>query len=176
MEDLVSSDTARLAYFAVCQCAKKPSERGTSLDMSLDQRRSRVERCLQTCIEQMLKRHEMVFTGMMSRLAINRSVNFRLGFSHIADELLKDPVSWSKIVTLFAFGARLGQHCREKHQTELEEEIAANLAVFANERISPFVREQGGWVRIGSDNTRCDNRYRYDINIVSGYSVSSFST
>ena len=147
MEDTVSSDTASLAYFAVCQCA---ATTGTGASLDLCQRRARVVKCLETCIRQMLKRHATVFTGMMSRLEINRSVNFRLGFNHIADELFREPVSWSKIVTLFAFGARLGQHCRENYQDELLEEIAANLAAFANERISPFVREQGGWVSIES--------------------------
>ena len=150
MEDTVSSDTAGLAYFAVCQGAVTTGIRGASLDLSPGQRRARVERCLETCITQMLRRHETVFTGMMNRLEINRSVNFRLGFNHIAEELFREPVSWSKIVTLFAFGARLGRHCRENHQDDLVEELAANLASFANERISPFVREQGGWVSLES--------------------------
>ena len=147
MEDTVSSDTESLAYFAVCHCAATTGAGGASPDLTPGQRRARVERCLETCITQVLMRHETVFTGMMNRLEINRSVNFRLGFNHIADELFREPVSWSKIVTLFAFGARLGRHCKENHQDELVEEIAANLAAFANERISPFVREQGGWVR-----------------------------
>ena len=142
----MSSDTASLAYFAVCQCAATTGTGGASLDLSQSPRIVKVVRCLETCIRQMLRRHETVFTGMMNRLEINRSVNFRLGFNHIADELFREPVSWSKIVTLFAFGARLGRHCRDNHQDELLQEIAANLATFANERISPFVREQGGWV------------------------------
>ena len=169
MEDTVSSDTASLAYFAVCHCAAPTTGTGASLDLC--QRRARVVRCLETCITQMLRRHETVFTGMMSRLEINRSVNFRLGFNHIADELFREPVSWSKIVTLFAFGARLGQHCRENCQEELLEEIASNLAAFANERISPFVREQGGWVSLESV---INNKTTEHLNIA-GNSVSSVS-
>ena len=161
MEDTVSSDTESLAYFAVCHCAATTGAGGASPDLTPGQRRARVERCLENCISQVLRRHETVFTGMMNRLEINRSVNFRLGFNHIADELFREPVSWSKIVTLFAFGARLGRHCKENQQDQLVEEIAANLAAFANERISPFVREQGGWVRfeslcvIQNQTTRC---------------------
>ena len=171
MEDTVSSDTTSLAYFAVCQCAAPTT--GTEASLDLCQRRARVVRCLETCITQMLRRHETVFTGMMSRLEINRSVNFRLGFNHIADELFREPVSWSKIVTLFAFGARLGQHCRENCQEELLEEIASNLAAFANVRISPFVREQGGWVSLESV---IKNKTTEHINIAfAGNSVSSVS-
>ena len=82
----------------------------------------------------------------MVRLNIDREVNFREGFSEVAEELFKDAVSWSKIVALFAFGARLGQHCRQNDLGDLVEEVANSLASFARERITPFVREEGGWV------------------------------
>ena len=93
----------------------------------------------------MLERHSIVFNGMMSRLNVDRSVDFQQGFYEIAQELFKDAVSWPKIVALFAFGARLGQFCRENDLEDLVEDIAANLATFANEKISPFVRAEGGW-------------------------------
>ena len=88
----------------------------------------------------------MVFTGMMQRLNIDRSVNFSQGFRDIAEELFKDAVSWSKIVALFAFGSRLGQHCRANNMEDLVEEVALSLADFAKERITPFIQEEGGWV------------------------------
>ena len=88
----------------------------------------------------------MVFTGMMQRLNIDRSVNFNQGFRDIAEELFKDAVSWSKIVALFAFGARLGQYCRANNMEDLVEEVALSLAAFAKERITPFIQEEGGWV------------------------------
>ena len=88
----------------------------------------------------------MVFTGMMQRLNIDRSVNFSQGFRDIAVELFKDAVSWSKIVALFAFGARLGQHCRDNNMGDLVEEVALSLAGFAKERITTFIQEEGGWV------------------------------
>ena len=57
----------------------------------------------------MLDRHSIVFNGMMNRLHVDRSVDFRQGFNEIAQELFKDDVTWSKIVAFFAFGAKLGQ-------------------------------------------------------------------
>merc|ERR1712059_142392 len=70
---------------------------------------------------------------------MGRDVDFRQGFTEVAEELFRDAVSWSKIVALFAFGARLGQHCRESPGLEdLVTEVAAS-------RLTPFVREQGGW-------------------------------
>ena len=64
------------------------------------------EVCLRLCVGRMLERHSMVFGGMMVRLNIDRTVDFRQGFTEVAEELFRDAVSWSKIVALFAFGAR----------------------------------------------------------------------
>ena len=138
-DDKVAAETQRLAYFAVCR-ALSPSH-GAAASSG-----SSTEACLRVCVVRMLDRHAIVFNGMMTRLNIDRSVNFRQGFYEIAQELFKDAVSWSKIVALFAFGARLGQHCRDNGLEDLIEDIAGNLAAFANERIAPFVREEGGWV------------------------------
>jgi hypothetical protein len=136
--DPVMAETDRLAHFAVFH-ALESSSRGFF-------KSSQTEVCLKSCVEKMLERHSMVFGGMMVRLNIDREVNFREGFSEVAEELFRDAVSWSKIVALFAFGARLGQHCRQNEMGDLVEEVASSLASFARERITPFVREEGGWV------------------------------
>lgn len=140
--DPVMAETDRLAYFAVFHALDNNSRSFFKI--------SPTEICLKNCVEKMLERHSMVFGGMMVRLNIDREVNFREGFSEVAEELFKDAVSWSKIVALFAFGARLGQHCRQNGLADLVEEVANSLASFARERITPFVREEGGWVRLCS--------------------------
>lgn len=137
----MAAETQRLAYFAVCRALSPSHGAATSSGSS-------TEACLRVCVVRMLDRHAIVFNGMMTRLNIDRSVNFRQGFYEIAQELFKDAVSWSKIVALFAFGARLGQHCRDNGLEDLIEDIAGNLAAFANERIAPFVREEGGWATL----------------------------
>ena len=144
--DLVMVETERLAYFAVVHALDLNSFHGSSSTGSPQSTNSQTEQCLQTCVVKMLERHAMVFTGMMQRLNIDRSVNFSQGFRDIAEELFKDAVSWSKIVALFAFGARLGQHCRDNNMGDLVEEVALSLAGFAKERITPFIQEEGGWV------------------------------
>jgi len=143
MLDPVLVETDRLAHFAVFHALD--SSCGRSFFKS-----SQTEICLKNCVEKMLERHSMVFGGMMVRLNIDREVNFREGFSEVAEELFKDAVCWSKIVALFAFGARLGQHCRQKGMGDLVDEVAISLASFAKERITPFVREEGGWSRLCS--------------------------
>ena len=145
--DQVMAETERLAYFTVVHALDLNSFHGSSNSSNrAESTNSRTEQCLQACVVKMLERHSMVFTGMMQRLNIDRSVNFSQGFRDIAEELFKDAVSWSKIVALFAFGARLGQHCRANNMEDLVEEVALSLAAFAKERITPFIQEEGGWV------------------------------
>merc|ERR1719222_1023880 len=133
VEDRVVQETDRLARRIVME------------DVREVEQISQAEVCLRHCVDKMLERHSRVFGGMMVRLNIDRTIDFRQGFAEVAEELFRDAVSWSKIVALFAFGARLGQHCRESGRDELSEEVAGSLAFFARERITPFIREQGGW-------------------------------
>ena len=94
VEDRVVQETDRLAWRIVMEEAEEVEQI------------SRAEICLRHCVEKMLERHSMVFGGMMVRLNIDRTIDFRQGFTEVAEELFRDAVSWSKIVALFAFGAR----------------------------------------------------------------------
>ena len=96
------AETERLAYFTVVHALDLNSFHGSSSTGSAQSTNSQTELCLQTCVVKMLERHAMVFTGMMQRLNIDRSVNFSQGFRDIAEELFKDAVSWSKIDKLLA--------------------------------------------------------------------------
>ena len=63
-------------------------------------------------------------------------------------EAFRFQISWSKIVALFAFGARLAQYCQERDMPVLVFDVASNLSQFAVEKLTPFLREHGG---MGSD-------------------------
>jgi len=134
--DPVREETERLAQFAVYHALEPPPWFGVS----------QTELCLRNCMARMLDRHSMVFGGMMVRLNIDRNVDFREGFREVAEELFKDAITWSKIVALFAFGARLAQHCRENPSlVGLVEDVATSLSEFAGRTVTEFVREEGGW-------------------------------
>ena len=94
VEDRVVQETDRLAWRIVMEEAQEVEQI------------SQAEICLRHCVGKMLERHSMVFGGMMVRLNIDRTIDFRQGFTEVAEELFRDAVSWSKIVALFAFGAR----------------------------------------------------------------------
>jgi len=112
-----------------------------------------VMRCLRNSVKKMLDNHHMVFNGMMSRLKIDRDCNIELGFTTLAEELFINTgsstsnhgVSWGKIIALYAFGARLAQHCNDNGLEDLVFDIAGLLAAFAVRRLTPFLRQNGGW-------------------------------
>ena len=54
----------------------------------------------------------------------------------------------ASIVALFAFGARLAQHCGQNGHGDLVFDIATLLAQFAVDRLTPFLKEHGGWVSL----------------------------
>ena len=117
-----------------------------------DQRKVRrdgsIEACLRRCISRMHEKHAMVFGGMMMRLNISRSIDFYEGFEEVSEELFREEINWSKIVALYAFGARLAQFCQANEMEDLLREISDSLARFSNEHLAAYIESQGGWVRI----------------------------
>jgi len=96
----------------------------------------------------MHEKHSMVFGGMMTRLNINRNIDFYQGFIEVSEELFREEISWSKIVALYAFGARLAQFCAENDMEDLLRDISESLARFSDEHLAAYILAQGGWVRL----------------------------
>jgi hypothetical protein len=118
----------------------------------------------------MLDRHAITFNGMMTRLKLNQRTDLKLGFNQVVlsnlifQEIINQTrylefpqiaevlfncgggISWSRIIALFAFGARLSQYCNERNLSDLVYDVATNLAQYAVDKLTPFLREQGGWV------------------------------
>jgi len=115
-----------------------------------------VIRCLRISVQKMLDNHSLVFNGMMTRLRIEETIqqsgscDFNKGFNDLAEELfVQNEVSWGKIVALFAFGARLAQHCSETlGKNDLVFDVATNLADFAVRKLTPFLKQNGGWITL----------------------------
>ena len=64
-------------------------------------------------------------------------------------------------MALFAFGARLAQHCSETlGMNDLVFDVATNLADFAVQKLTPFLRQHGGWITL-CDAFPLDNEKEY---------------
>ena len=108
-----------------------------------------ITHCLRTSVKKMLDNHSLVFNSMVSRLHLDEGTDFHRGFLELSNELFGgDQVSWSKIIALFAFAARLAQYCEENNLGTMVFDVATNLSQFAVEKLTPFLRQHGGWVKI----------------------------
>lgn len=104
-----------------------------------------VARTLRLATDEILAKHRLLLNGMVSRLQIRRDTCYDT-FVSVADELFADnTVTWARIITLYAFGARLALYCQEKEMADFVPEITRFLGMYVTEHLGGFVREQGGW-------------------------------
>ena len=66
----------------------------------------------------------------------------------MSEELFQGQVSWGRIVSLFAYGVRLAQHCVENNKSNMVIDVVSSLSYVAVDKLTPFLRDHGGWVRI----------------------------
>jgi len=137
-QDTIKEETRRMATYAV----------NFSLSKNKNLLPSKTEDCLARCIRSMHSKHSMVFGGMVRRLSINRNIDFYQGFVEVSEELFVDNISWSKVVALYAFAARLGQFCIEHNMEDLLGSLTESLTRFSLEYLSSFLQSQGGWERL----------------------------
>ena len=106
--------------------------------------------CVRRNVSQMLEKHRIVFTSMVNRLAVTMETDLKGSFGSLSDELFaRNEVTWSKIIALFAFGARLAQYCQERGMGPAQVlEVCSVTAAYAVEKLSPFLKRHGGWSTI----------------------------
>ena len=76
----------------------------------------------------------------------------------MSNEIFREgQISWSRIATFFAFGARLAQFCVENQMNDLVIDVVTSMSQLAVEKLTPFLRENGGWVSLKN---RQDRHYR----------------
>lgn len=109
-----------------------------------------VVKCLRNCVQIIMEKHSYTLNGMMSRIHLDQETDLRTGLSELSDEIFGQgqQVSWSRIVTFFAFGARLAQYCVEHQMNEMVIDIVAVMSSLAVDRLTPFVRDHGGWATL----------------------------
>ena len=85
---------------------------------------------------------------MLRRISLDRHTDFLQGFDELSEEMFKEgQVSWSRIITFFAFGARVARFCVDNDMSEMVIEVVSTLSILAVDKLTPFIRDHGGWVR-----------------------------
>lgn len=140
-KDPVACETEKLTfdivYFNLGKRSASPSD-------------DEVVKCLRNCVQLIMEKHSYTLNGMMSRVHLDERTDLQSGFAELSDEIFGSgtQVSWSRIVTFFAFGARLAQYCVEHQMNELVIDVVAIMSSLAVDRLTPFVRDHGGWATL----------------------------
>ena len=143
-KDPVACETEKLAFDIVYfNLGKRPPSQSDD----------EVVKCLRYNVGRVLENHSITLNGMMSRIGVNRDTNFYQGLSELSEEVFNQGhVSWSRIVTFFAFGVRLAQFCVDNEMPDLVIDVVSNMSRLAVDKLTPFLKDQGGWVRKEGDN------------------------
>jgi len=108
-----------------------------------------VVRCLRQCVSQMLENHSIIFNRIISRIDLDQNTDFQKGFYVVSEELFQGQVlTWGRIVSLFAYGARLAQHCVENDMSNMVIDVVSSLSHVAVDKLTPFLKDHGGWAML----------------------------
>ncbi|CAM1295724.1 Uncharacterised protein g1364 [Pycnogonum litorale] len=107
-------------------------------------KRDGLDQAMCELVDQMLYRYEIPIRSMVKRLNINRNNGYS-AFSSVADEVLCDEPTWSRIVALYAFGGYLVVHCRKQGLNEFANEITNYIGLYVGVKACHWIKKQGGW-------------------------------
>ena len=97
-------------------------------------------------------RHSVVLSDMCNRLNVVHGT-MQTKFVQVADEVFRDGVNWGRIVAIFAFGAKLAQHCIRNGVQEDVDEIILWVGNYISS-LSPWIFSNGGWVSLSKQDLR----------------------
>jgi len=113
-----------------------------------NQQRDIVLQALCSCVRDILRKHEILFNGMVNRIEVHHYTEF----ASVANELFEANannetsqlrITWGRVVALFAFAVRLSQEYGQ-NQSRVND-ITSFLATYVTKHVIPFVKENGGW-------------------------------
>ncbi len=109
-------------------------------------------RNMRKLVDRLLVRHEILFRGMIGRLAhgsVERRFSAEVVLRTVGDEMLADGrKNWGRLVALYAFAAEWARHLVSTEQSCDLTALAAAFAQFVNDRFGQWIMDNGGWVSI----------------------------
>lgn len=108
--------------------------------------------------DHMSERHNILFSSIVRRLEVTPE-NILPSFTNVVDEMFADgQYNWGRIVTVYAFAGWLARYCCCRgacdassvnkvsgHDPESAKDIADRTGDYVAERLSTWIRKQGGW-------------------------------
>ena len=86
---------------------------------------------------------------MVKQLNIGNIQSSKSCLRKVAEELFSDNAfNWGRIVTLYAFAGEMAKSLQSDFGDNVNNEVADELGRFVNQRLSLWINQQKGWVRI----------------------------
>ena len=101
-------------------------------------------------------------------------LNFRINlgilvchmFNRVSEQIISSGVSWARIVALYAFAGALAYDFTQAGDTRFIRSVSGWMGQFSAKRLSPWIRQNGGWV------SNLHDMYRRVVNEIKDASLS----
>lgn len=96
-------------------------------------------------VDEISVKHEILFNSMVNKLNVDHDNGLQT-FINVVEEMFRDGFyNWGRIVTVYAFGARLARYCVEAGMAESVQFIAEYVGSYVSDKLTPWISSQGGW-------------------------------
>lgn len=96
-------------------------------------------------VDEISLKHEILFDSMVNKLNVDRDNGLQT-FINVVEEMFRDGFyNWGRIVTVYAFGARLARYCVEAGMSESVQFVAEYVGSYVSDKLTPWIASQGGW-------------------------------
>lgn len=95
------------------------------------------------------KTYPLVFNNVVEQLNFHLILELVVCdvFNRVCDQIIVSGINWAKIVALYAFAGSLALDCTKYGDARLVKLVSKWMARFTTTRLSPWIRQHGGWVR-----------------------------
>lgn len=102
---------------------------------------------LRRTVDELSRRHEILFTSMVRRLSITEdSKETCQSFMRVMDEMFIDGhYNWGRVITIYAFAGWLARYCVQNGMVNSVEEIVTCSGTYVADKLAQWIQQQGGW-------------------------------
>lgn len=103
---------------------------------------------LRRTVDELSRRHEILFTSMVRRLSITEDSNETCqSFMRVMDEMFIDGhYNWGRVITIYAFASWLARYCVQNGMMGSVDPIVDSAGSYVADKLAQWIQQQGGWV------------------------------
>ena len=94
------------------------------------------------------EKYEICLNGLVNSLKFDPEKNGKEAFTECLDSMFQEgPCNWGRIVMVYVLAARLAKHCDDRGKPECVDALVTLSGTYVDEKLTPWIEKQGGWVR-----------------------------